>query len=222
MGAACKKFETPVTGGNVSFYNQTVNADGSAAPVFPTPTIGMLGVMKDKSLQTTLDFKYKGDLIYLLGVPRSDINSSEYLYSFHGVKNSPAPLFDLDEEFNVQQCIKELIRNNYISSAHDVSDGGLFVTLCEMGMPNSLGFDIVTDSEIRRDAFLFGESQSRIAVTVVEDYEDEFLDFVGESGVQVMLLGHVTKGRVTIDEENFGFIEDYRSIYEKSISEAMA
>ena len=221
MAAACKKFETPVTGGNVSFYNQTVNADGSAAPVFPTPTIGMLGVMKDKSLQTTLDFKYKGDLIYLLGVPRIDINSSEYLYSFHGVKNSPAPFFDLEEEFKVQQCIKALIRNNYISSAHDVSDGGLFVTLCEMGLPNSLGFDIVTDSEIRRDAFLFGESQSRIAVTVVEDYEDEFLDFVGESGVQVMLLGHVTKGRVTIDEENFGFIEDYRAIYENSIAEAM-
>ena len=222
MGAACKKFETPVTGGNVSFYNQTVNADGSAAPVFPTPTIGMLGVMKDKSLQTTLDFKYKGDLIYLLGVPRNDINSSEYLYSFHGVKNSPAPFFDLDEEYKVQQCIKELIRNNYISSAHDVSDGGLFVTLCEMALPNSLGFDIVTDSEIRRDAFLFGESQSRIAVTVVEDYEDEFLDFVGDSGVQVMLLGHVTKGRVTIDEENFGFIEDYRALYETSIAEAMA
>jgi len=179
MAAACKKFETPVTGGNVSFYNQTVNADGSAAPVFPTPTIGMLGVMKDKSLQTTLDFKYKGDLIYLLGVPHNDINSSEYLFSFHGVKNSPAPVFHLEEEFHLQQCMKALIRNNYISSAHDVSDGGLFVTLCEMGLPNSLGFDIVTDSEIRRDAFLFGESQSRIAVTVVEDYEDEFLDFVG-------------------------------------------
>jgi phosphoribosylformylglycinamidine synthase len=222
MGAACKRFETPVTGGNVSFYNQTVNADGSAAPVFPTPTIGMLGLMKDKSLQTTLDFKYKGDLIYLLGVPRSDINSSEYLYSFHGVKNSPAPFFDLEEEYNTQQCIKSLIRNNYISSAHDVSDGGLFVTLCEMALPNSLGFDIVTDSEIRRDAFLFGESQSRIAVTVVEDYEDEFLDFVGDSGVQVMLLGHVTKGRVTIDEENFGFIEDYRALYERSIAEAMS
>lgn len=222
MGAACKRFETPVTGGNVSFYNQTVNADGTAAPVFPTPTIGMLGVMKDKSLQTTLDFKYKGDLIYLLGVPRNDINSSEYLYSFHGVKNSPAPFFDLEEEFNLQQCLKALIRNNYISSAHDVSDGGLFVTLCEMALPNSLGFDIVTDSEIRRDAFLFGESQSRIAVTVVEDYEDEFLDFVGESSAQVMLLGHVTKGRVTIDEENFGFIEDYRTLYETSIADAMS
>jgi phosphoribosylformylglycinamidine synthase len=222
MGAACKKFMTPVTGGNVSFYNQTVNPDGSAAPVFPTPTIGMLGIMNDKSLQTTLDFKYKGDLIYLLGTPRADINSSEYLYSYHEVKNSPAPFFDLDEEHRLQECIKGLIRNNFISSAHDVSDGGLFVTLCEMGFPNSLGFDIVTDSEIRRDAFLFGESQSRVAVTVVEDYEEEFLDFVTENNVQVMLLGHVTKGRVTIDEENFGFIDDYLQLYNNSIAEEMA
>ncbi len=222
MSTACLKFQTPVTGGNVSFYNQTVNADGTAAPIFPTPTIGMLGLMKDKSLQTTLDFKYKGDLIYLLGVPRNDINSSEYLYSCLGVKNSPAPFFDIDEELKLHDCIKALIRNSFISSAHDVSDGGLFVTLCEMGLPNSLGFDIVSDSEIRRDAFLFGESQSRVAVTVVEDYEDEFLDYLGESDVQVMLLGHVTKGRITIDEENFGFIEDYRALYEKSIAEAMA
>ncbi|MBX7050560.1 MAG: phosphoribosylformylglycinamidine synthase subunit PurL [Flavobacteriales bacterium] len=222
MAAACRKFETPVTGGNVSFYNQTANEDGTARPVFPTPTIGMLGLMKDKSLQTTLDFKYKGDLIYLLGIPRNDINSSEYLYTYHGVKNSPAPFFDLEEEFALQDCMKGLIKNNYISSAHDVSDGGLFVTLCEMAFPNGLGFDIVTDSEIRKDAFLFGESQSRIAVTVVEDYEDEFLDYVAEKDIQVILLGHVTKGRVTIDEQNFGFIDDYRQLYENSIAEAMA
>lgn len=222
MGAACRKFETPVTGGNVSFYNQTVNEDGSARPVFPTPTIGMIGVLKDKSLQTTLDFKYKGDLIYLLGTSREDINSSEYLYSIHGVKNSPAPFFDLEEEFALQACVKGLIRNNYISAAHDVSDGGLFTTLVEMGLPNSLGFDIVTDSEIRRDAFLFGESQSRVVVTVVEDYEEEFLDFVTENNVQVVLLGHVTKGRITVDEDNFGFIEDMRHLYENTIGEEMA
>lgn len=222
MGEACRKFETPVTGGNVSFYNQTVNEDGTARPVFPTPTIGMVGVLKDKSLQTTLDFKYKGDLIYLLGQPQEDINSSEYLYNIHGIKNSPVPHFDLNEEFMLQQCMKGLIKNNYISAAHDVSDGGLFTTLVEMGLPNSLGFDIVTDSEIRRDAFLFGESQSRIVVTVVEDYEDEFLDFVSENKVPVMLLGHVTKGRITVDELNFGFIEDMRHLYEQSISEEMA
>jgi len=222
MSAACRKFETPVTGGNVSFYNQTANEDGTAKPVFPTPTIGMLGVMKDKSLHTTLDFKYKGDLIYLLGEPRNDINSSEYLAAVHGIKVSPAPHFDLDDEFKLHQCLRELIKNSYISSAHDVSDGGLFVTLCEMALPNSLGFDIVTDSDIRKDAFLFGESQSRVAVTVVQDYEDEFLDMVGDMNVPVMLLGHVTKGRVTIDEENFGFIEDYRVLYENAIAEEMA
>jgi phosphoribosylformylglycinamidine (FGAM) synthase-like enzyme len=222
MGEACRKFQTPVTGGNVSFYNQTVNEDGTAKPVFPTPTIGMVGVLQDKSLLTTLDFKYKGDLIYLLGETVEDINSSEYLYSIHGVKNSPAPHFNLENEFALQECVKGLIKNNYISSAHDVSDGGLFVTLVEMGLPNSLGFDIVTDSEIRRDAFLFGESQSRVVVTVVEDYEDEFLDFVTENNIPIVLLGHVTKGRINVDEDNFGFIEDMRHLYENSIAEELA
>jgi phosphoribosylformylglycinamidine synthase len=117
--------------------------------------------------------------------------------------------------------MKELIKNTYISSAHDVSDGGLFAALCEMGFPNELGFDVVTDSEIRKDAFLFGESQSRIVVTVVEDYEEEFIDFVASSGVQLMLLGHVTQGRVTIDGENFGMVGDYKSLYENRISNAM-
>jgi len=121
----------------------------------------------------------------------------------------------------LQECVRGLIRNNYISSAHDVSDGGLFVTLAEMGMPNDLGFEIVTDSEIRNDAFLFGESQSRVAVTVVEDYEDEFLDFVGDSGVQVILLGHVTKGRITIDDLNFGSIADMKTLYDNAIAEEM-
>ena len=126
MGAACTKFQTPVTGGNVSFYNQTAKADGSAAPVFPTPTIGMLGVMKDKSLQMTLDFKYKGDLIFLLGTSHNEINSSEYLANIVGTLGSPAPTFNLEEEFQLQQCIKGLIQNSYINAAHDVSDGGLF------------------------------------------------------------------------------------------------
>lgn len=222
MGKACEKFMTPVTGGNVSFYNQTSAEDGSAKPVFPTPTIGMLGVMKDKSLLTTLDFKFKGDLIYLIGEPVNDISGSEYLTAIHGITLSPAPHFDLEKEFQLQQCIKGLIRNNYISAAHDVSEGGLFVTLCEMGMPNGLGFDIVTHSEIRRDAFLFGESQSRVVVTVVEDYEEEFLDFLSEQQVPVMLLGHVTKGRIGLDDQNFGFIDDYKVLYEESIGTEMA
>jgi len=221
MSAACTKFQTPVTGGNVSFYNQTANPDGSAKPVFPTPTIGMLGVLKDKSLQTTLDFKYKGDLIYLLGESKNDINSSEYLASILGVKNSPAPWFDIDEEHRLQGCVKSLIKNNYINAAHDVSNGGLYTTLVEMGLPNGLGFDIVSDADVRRDAFLFGESQSRIVVSVTEDYEGEFIDLVGNHGVSLTLLGHVTQGKMMVDGDHFGFIEDIRKIYEDSIGDEM-
>jgi phosphoribosylformylglycinamidine synthase len=222
MSAACTKFQTPVTGGNVSFYNQTAKADGSAAPVFPTPTIGMLGVMKDKSLQMTLDFKYKGDLIFLLGASHNEINSSEYLANIVGTLGSPAPSFNLDEEYELQQCIKGLIKNSFINAAHDVSDGGLFTTLVEMCLPNDLGFDVVTDSEIRKDAFLFGESQSRVVVSVVEDDEDKFLDYVAEMNIPCLLLGHVTKGRCTVDEQNFGMIADYKELYDNAIGKEMA
>ncbi len=221
MSAACRKFGTPVTGGNVSFYNQTANPDGTAKPVFPTPTIGMLGLLKDKSLQTSMNFKYKGDLIFLLGQPQNDIGSSEYLASYHGVELSPAPHFDLDEEHKVQECVKELIKNNYLNAAHDVADGGLFVTLFEMGMHENLGFDIVSDSEIRKDAFLFGESQSRVVVTVVEDYEEEFIDKASDMGVPMTLLGHVTQGKMVVDEEHFGFVKDAKEIYDNVIGDMM-
>ena len=222
MSAACTKFQTPVTGGNVSFYNQTAKADGSAAPVFPTPTIGMLGVMKDKSLQMTLDFKYKGDLIFLLGTTQDEINSSEYLANIVGTLGSPAPYFNMEEEYQLQQCIKGLIKNSFINAAHDVSDGGLFTTLVEMCFPNDLGFDVITDSEIRKDAFLFGESQSRVVVSVVEDDEDKFLDYVAEMNIPCLLLGHVTKGRCTVDEQNFGLIADYKELYDNAIGKEMA
>jgi phosphoribosylformylglycinamidine synthase len=221
MSAACRKFETPVTGGNVSFYNQTVNEDGSTRPVFPTPTIGMLGVMQDKSHHMTLDFKYKGDLIYLLGEPMNDIASSEYLYNILGVKNSPAPAFDIDKEFELQAMLKQLIRQHLINAAHDVSDGGLWVTLAEMAMPSQLGFDIETPLEFRKDAFLFGESQSRVVVTVAEGEKDAFLDAMAESNVPLMLLGHVTKGRMTIDQEEYGSVEEMSDIYNNAIGNVM-
>jgi phosphoribosylformylglycinamidine synthase len=221
MGEACRRFGTPVTGGNVSFYNQTANPDGTAAPVYPTPTIGMLGVLKDKSNRMSLDFKYKGDLIYLLGESRNDISSSEYLASYHGVRLSPAPHFNIEEELLLQDCLKELIAENLVNAAHDVADGGLFTTLFEMSLPGLLGFDIVSDAEVRNDAFLFGEAQSRVVVTVTEDYEREFIDKVGEHGVPVTLLGHVTKGKMVVDGEHFGFVDDLKGLYNDAIGNYM-
>jgi phosphoribosylformylglycinamidine synthase len=109
-----------------------------------------------------------------------------------------------------------------INAAHDVSDGGLWTTLVEMGVPRGLGFDIVTDSEIRPDAFLFGEGQGRVVVTVNEDTENEFLDLLRASRVPFILLGHVTKGKLVVDDEPFGFIEDARKTYEEAIPKIMS
>ena len=217
MSKACLKFETPVTGGNVSFYNQSV-IDGIEVPVFPTPTIGMIGVVEDKNKIMTLDFKYKGDLIFIIGNSYDDISSSEYLVSYHGINESPAPYFDLEEEFLNQKIVKELILDDLINSAHDVSDGGVFITLTEMAIPRSLGFDIVTDSEVREDAFLFGESQGRIIVTVNEDQEDDFLENMMSSGRKFTLLGHVTKGKMMVDDEHFGFISEAKDIFYSALA----
>lgn len=220
MTAACLKFNTPVTGGNVSFYNQSV-VDGVEVPVFPTPTIGMLGVVENKENVMSLDFKEKGDLIFLIGKTVEDIASSEYLYSYHNVKESPAPYFDLEEEFAMHQTVKGLIENKLVNAAHDCADGGLFISLAEMSMPNELGFDIVTDSEVREDAFLFGEAQGRVVVTVENAREEEFLDFMIASGTQFTLLGHVTQGKMDVDEVHYGFSKDAKKKFDNALEDIM-
>lgn len=218
MSKACEKFGTPVTGGNVSFYNQTVLKD-STEPVFPTPTIGMIGVVEDKKHITTIPFKGKGDLIYMIGENRNDISQSEYLISFHNVEKSPAPHFSLEEEFANQKQLRMLIKKGVINSAHDVSEGGIFVCLMEKAMSSGLGFDITTDAAIRKDAYLFGESQSRIIVTVQQDKEDEFIDLMMLNGVEFDLMGHVTKGAIRIDDEDWGMTTDYAVRYNNAIEE---
>ncbi len=221
MGEACRVLGTPVTGGNVSFYNQTVSGKKNE-PVFPTPTIGMVGLVPDISKRMSLDLKEKGDLLFLLGKATDDIASSEYLVRHHKILRSPAPYFNMEEEARLHTMLLILIRKGVINAAHDVSDGGLWTTLVEMGLPRGLGFDIVTDSELRPDAFLFGEGQGRAVVAVNEDEETEFLDIMGNSNVPFVLIGHATKGKMVVDDEHFGFIEDARKIYEGVIPACMA
>ncbi len=217
MGSACIKFETPVTGGNVSFYNQS----SFEGPVFPTPTIGMLGVMKDKANRMTLNFKNEGDSIYLIGSSKNCISSSEYLYSFHNIKNTPAPFFNLDEEFEVQKAVKMLITNKVIQSAHDCADGGLFITLLESAMTNGLGFDISSDEEIRKDAFLFGEAQSRVIVSVKKSDEDKFIDLMMASKAEFEYLGDVKGKEMIIDEQSFGSVAEAKASFDSALAELL-
>ena len=216
MSHACKKFNTPVTGGNVSFYNQ-MQIDGKVEPINPTPTIGMIGLIENKNNQMSIAFKYKGDMIYLIGKSRNDINSSEYLNYIHNIEQSPAPYFDLEEEYDVQKVVKNLIKKNLVLSAHDVSDGGLFTSLVESAMVRCFGFDVTTDASIRKDAFLFGESQSRVIVSVSPTNEDHFIDYMIESKISFSALGHVTKSELRIDDNSYGFIGDIKKLDDSAL-----
>lgn len=213
MGDACRTLDTPVTGGNVSFYNQSTD-DG---PVFPTPTIGMVGVLDDMSKRMTLHFKNPLDRIYLLGVVTNDLASSEYLTNVRNVKESPAPYFNLDEELLLQKHLYEIIQLGLIESAHDCADGGLFTALLESAMPEELGFDISTDPDYRKDAYLFGESQSRVVVSVSRDKEDTFIDYLMNTELEFVSLGQVTSGRLLIDEVDFGNIDEWKLLYNNAI-----
>ena len=221
MGEACRKFDTPVTGGNVSFYNQSV-LKNTTEPVYPTPTIGMLGVMDDIRQRMTMFFKKKGDKIYMLGTAKNDLGSTEYLRTIHGVNYSTVPDFDLENEFDLHKALKELIRNKWIESAHDVSDGGLFTALVESGLFLRLGFNIKTDPDIRKDAFLFGEAQSRVIVSVNESQHDRFLNCLNNNGFPYQLLGEVTAEKMIIDDENFGDISDWKKVYDHRLEKLMA
>jgi phosphoribosylformylglycinamidine synthase len=217
MGEACLKFDTPVTGGNVSFYNQ--NPDGA---VYPTPTIGMVGLLDSPDQKMTLGFKNEGDLIYLIGNASNDIACSEYLHKICGVEFSPAPAFDLDDEYAMQQVIADLIRKKIIQSAHDVSEGGLFTSLLESSYVKRLGFEVAqSDDAIRSDAFWFGESQSRVVVSVDPKNENELISFMGQSTVPFSKLGSVKGQMIDVNGENWGAVADWQVSYEQVIDNQM-
>ncbi len=218
MGEACIKFDTPVTGGNVSFYNQ-----GPDGAVYPTPTIGMVGLLECADDKMTMDYKQDDDEIYLVGTQRNDINSSEYLHKVHGVEYSPAPYFNLTEEFDIQEAIKKMIQKKLISSAHDVSEGGLFITLIESCFNRNKGFAVnATYNDIRPDAFWFGESQSRVVVSVSKEKRNDFNMLLEKMGMSVTYLGEVTPGNININGTDWGTVTDWKEKYENAIANLLA
>ncbi len=218
IAQACKLFNLPVISGNVSFYNQH-SIEGQIHPIAPSPIIGMVGILKRAEQHTTLSFKHKGDMIFLIGRSRNDINGSEYLRLVQKVEISKPPVYLQEEEQELHQVIEGLIEKCLVRSVHDVSNGGLFMTLLESSVPLEFGFDVTSDAEIRKDAFLFGEAQSRVVVSVSPEKQDMFVDYMVEQEFPFSILGHVTKGEIRIDDESYGFVEDYRRIFENRIKE---
>ncbi|HEY0040957.1 MAG TPA: AIR synthase-related protein, partial [Flavisolibacter sp.] len=181
-------------------------------------TIGMVGLVDDLSKKMTLDFKGENDVIYLLGQIRNDLSSSQYLSKICGVAMSPAPAFDLDEEFELQQVVSELIKNGAIQSAHDISEGGLFTALLESGFHRELGFTVnATKEDVRKDAFLFGESASRIIVTIKPGHVETFEADLRKRNISFTALGSVTSQEITINGESWGDITDWKELYDTAI-----
>ena len=217
MGEACKKFDAPVTGGNVSFYNQ--HPEGA---VYPTPTIGMVGVLNTVEEKMTLGFKQEGDLVYLVGQSRGDINSSEYLHKYVGVEFSPAPHFDLDEEHAFQQVILQLISAKQVNSVHDISEGGLFISLLESGFVGSLGFEVAQQNkEVRADAYWFGEAQSRAVVSVSKEKQADFEQHLASVGIAHELLGAIKGKEIVVNGENWGSLDQWKTAYDEAITAIM-
>ncbi len=213
MGEACKKFNTPVTGGNVSFYNQ--HPEGA---VYPTPTIGMVGILDDFENRMTLDFKEASDVIVLIGTQQNDIGSSEYLHKIKGVEYSTAPYFNLDEEYQMQQFVSSIIKQKLIQSAHDISEGGLIVTLLEKGFNRNLGFDITADTAgCRKDAFWFGEAQGRVVVTVKKQDMENLVAKLTDAAINYTVLGAVTASAITVNNLNWGTITEWKEKYDTAI-----
>jgi phosphoribosylformylglycinamidine synthase len=181
----------------------------------------MIGLVEDKETIMTLNFKNSGDRIYVIGEMKNDIASSEYLVNYHGVSKSPAPYFNLETEVAVQNAVKDLIREQVIESAHDISEGGLFITLLESAMAGKKGFEIETDSDIRKDAFLFGESQSRVVVTVKQNKEDELVDILSKYDVDFTNVGVVTSAMVYIDKERWGVASSFQDLYDNAIPDLL-
>jgi phosphoribosylformylglycinamidine synthase subunit PurL len=163
----------------------------------------------------TLDFKEEGDVIYLLGRSTSDINSSQYLSKICGVEYSPAPYFELEEEFSLQEKVAELIKKKLIQSAHDVSEGGLFITLCESGFNKELGFTVETKDDLREDAYLFGEGQSRVVVSVKADLIEKFENAL--SDLRHERIGLVTSGEMLVNGDFWGTIDWWQEEYDSAI-----
>jgi len=215
IAKASQFFNVPVVGGNVSFFNES-SEEGKRQAIEPTPVIAMLGVLPSMGNHMSYIYRNKGDMIFMIGKSRNDICSSEYLSVYHDQHQSNVPYFNLDEEKQLNEVVAKLIEKKLICSAHSVERGGLFFNLLESAMPLGFGFDITSPAEIRKDAFLFGEAQGRVVVSVSMEKEDDFVDLMMESRVPFSTIGHITKGELRIDDISYGFINDYKINYQEN------
>ena len=198
LAHACREFGLPVVSGNVSFYNETPNT-----AVYPTPVLGVIGVLDDVRRHCTVGFKQEGDVILLLGETHEDLGGTEYLKRHHGRVTGRPPALDLDREKKVQAVCLAAVRQGLAASAHDCSDGGLAIALAECCIPGRLGAHVAlpANPDVRLDAQLFGESASRIILSASPENARRIQDIAAREGAPICVLGEVRGDELTIRAE---------------------
>lgn len=211
---ACRKFGTPVTGGNVSFYNET-----SGKGIYPTPTIGMVGLIEDVNFVCTQWFKQEGDVIILLGKNEADLGGSEYLLRVHGMTQGRPPHLDFDLELAVERAVRTGIRRGIVKQAHDVSEGGIAVALAECAItgPRILGAQVILENDARADTLLFGESAARIIISVSKDDVEKMLTIAKEYGAPAKKIGTVGGDRLLVRDHLAVDLHKLRDVWENAI-----
>jgi phosphoribosylformylglycinamidine (FGAM) synthase-like enzyme len=206
MAEACRKFDTPVTGGNVSLYNES-----PAGAIDPTPTVAMVGLIEDPKHITTQFFKQVGDVILLVGELGDELGASHYLRIVHGRKEGPPPRLDFAREKALQAAIRALIRIGLVESAHDCSEGGLALALVEscLSWPEPHGAEVDFGATgLRADVLLFNESQARVIISVKKQNASAALALLEWRGVPARRVGMVSKSdslRIAADGKTFGW-----------------
>ncbi|MBI5232401.1 MAG: phosphoribosylformylglycinamidine synthase subunit PurL [Coriobacteriales bacterium] len=217
MADACKEWGIPVISGNVSFYNESF---GQA--IYPTPTVGLVGVLEDVDKHATCGFKQEGDVIILVGETYPELGGSEWLKLEHGKVLGKAPALDLSLERAVQQVVIKGIGLGYVQSAHDCSEGGVAVTLAESCLAGEIGAEVALDDDLHPVASLFSESQSRIVVSVAEEDAQAFVDLMLDADVPYSVIGTVGGASLTIENKICVSLEDMRDAYVPALENAVA
>lgn len=221
LAQACEDFETPVISGNVSFYNETPDH-----AIYPTPTIGMIGLIEDWEKRAGSGFAAEGDHIYLLSGGEPSWGASEYLAVVHGVDAGPAPALDVAREKAVQAVVRDGIRSGLIRSAHDVSEGGLAIALAESAMASGFGATVELPAQVASAALeLFGERTATIVITASPQNAGAIGAVAAASKVEPKLIGRVGGDRLTVNHAGKSIIdatiESMRSVYEESLPNAL-
>jgi phosphoribosylformylglycinamidine synthase len=220
MGEACRHFDTPVTGGNVSFYNESPDT-----AVYPTPTIGMVGLVEDLKHITTSYFKDESDVIYLLGEDKEELGGSEYLKIIHNKVAGESPQINLDEEKKLQDALLNLIRKGLIKSAHDISEGGIVSALaecCIINQEKQIGCEVEVPIKSRKDFSLFSESQSRIIISISNEKLLELDHELKLCGVKFTKLGVVTGSSLKLKNLFDVSVRELSDIYYNTIPGIMS